>query len=225
MLSFRVFAKLQPASQPHANLFPLTPPFPRPFFSNTYTRPLAQTLSFDTVINARGCRGVSPLKYRKGYLKFSFSGRALRSLFSLFAQRVCHNSSAIMRFRTLCAKHPGAGALLLSRATPAPIWSGRFAERLIMLNSHPSSPRTSPAPPAPSISGTRSGCLSVKLSDSLRLTAFVSASSALSSRLQHTTAPASLFLSSVYKLFAVTTGVGGHGFSVPTRFAQRGASC
>src|SRR5260370_1367651 len=83
--------------------------------------------------------------------------------------------------------------------------------RVIMLTSHPSSPRTL--------------CLSVKLSDPFRLTAFVSAPYALFSLLLHTTAPASLFLSSSYKLFAVTTGVGGHGFSFPTRFAQRSAPC
>src|SRR5260370_30104730 len=38
----------------------------------------------------------------------------ISSLFSLFAQRVFHNSFAIMRFRALSQKHPGGGQPLPS---------------------------------------------------------------------------------------------------------------
>ena len=71
------------------------------FFSTTYKRPFPQPLSFDTVTNARGCKGVSPINNLKCYLKFSLSGCTLPSLFSLFAPRAFHKSFAFKRIRTL----------------------------------------------------------------------------------------------------------------------------
>jgi hypothetical protein len=101
MLSFPVFAKLQSAFQSRANSFPLTLRFRRPFFSCTYKLPLAQPLSFDIHANWWGVVGVSPIKNLECYLKFSFSGCALPSLSSLFAQRAFDKPSAIKRIRTL----------------------------------------------------------------------------------------------------------------------------
>jgi len=101
MLSFPMFAKFPPAFQSHANSFPLIRQFRRPFFSYTYKLPLAQPLSFDIHAFDRGYRGVFLFENLKCYLKFSSSGCALPSLFSLFTPRVFANPSAIKRIRTL----------------------------------------------------------------------------------------------------------------------------
>ena len=101
MLCFPVFANLQTAFESHPNSFPLAPRFGRPFFSYTYKLQISQLLSFDIHANCRGVVGVSPIKNLKCYLKFPFPGRALPSLFSLFAPRAFDKPSVIKRFRTL----------------------------------------------------------------------------------------------------------------------------
>src|SRR5713101_4501159 len=80
-----------------------------------------------------------------------------------------------------------------------------------LLPSCPSSRRTAPAPPAPSISGTWSECLCVMLSDCFRLTSVVSIASALFSRQLTKTTSATSLPSFTYKLFAVTTGLACNG--------------
>ncbi len=83
-----------------------SPPFTRYcsplLFSYGYNRQIPQLLSFD--IHANWWGGVPrrpPVKKLTPYCMSALPHHSLASLFSLFAQRVFHNSFAIRRFRTL----------------------------------------------------------------------------------------------------------------------------
>ncbi len=111
------------------------------FFSSTYKLPLAQTLSFDIHASDGGCRGASPIKNLKCYLKFSFSGCALPTLFSLFAQRAFDKPSAIKRIRTL-SENSRVVLVFLTKFSKQEleVFLNRFSKHELKLFPHSGSP-------------------------------------------------------------------------------------
>src|SRR5258708_6737316 len=77
-------------------------------FSSSRDEKLVTATPLESVLTNRDARNSFRIRF---YEKCRVSP-ALSSLFSLLAQRVFHNSFAIMRFRALSQKHPGGGRSL-----------------------------------------------------------------------------------------------------------------
>jgi hypothetical protein len=106
--TFKSYLSFASSSRSYCSLLSLFAPR---VFHNSFVRKRFRTLS-------QKCR-VSPLSALmifKSYLRFMSAGRALCSLFSLFAPRAFHNSFAHRRFRTLSKNCRGVPLI-------SPIWN------------------------------------------------------------------------------------------------------